>query len=253
MLSFPLRLADEGTLHLPLEPYFIHFEDPEYNHRLSSASAHASRTLKLKETIEDQPKMVLHTITLSVDRGEYNPNSTFALRYDWDDNRKDNTATLQLKRIDPETGLPSNPILTVENVPSAELNQLSLLEIQRTSKVQLKQGDTLQLELNVKGTPIFLQVNIVEAPVIPVPEAAYALLRKQEINGKAQVECVRFAWSPEPSRIELVCAEDLRTEVVRRRAVFQWNDSVRLGTLKGYAMQKITQTGSTHFPVKFFK
>jgi hypothetical protein len=53
--------------------------------------------------------------------------------------------------------------------------------------------------------------------------------------------------------LELVCAEDLRTEVVRRRAVFQWNDSVRLETLKGYAIQKITQTGSTHFPMEFLR
>jgi hypothetical protein len=62
------------------------------------------------------------------------------------------------------------------------------------------------------------------------------------------VECVRFAWGPNATRIELICPEDLRTEVVRRRAVFHWQDSVRPGTLAGYAIQKIAQNGSTHFP-----
>jgi hypothetical protein len=122
------------------------------------------------------------------------------------------------------------------------------LEIQRDRKVQLQPGETLQIKLTVVTTKIFLQVNFIEKPVTPVPEAAYALLRRQQLNGTNHVECIRFAWSPEPTRIELVCAEDLRTEVVRRRAVFHWQDSARPNTLKGYAMQKITQTGSTYFP-----
>ncbi|NJO66852.1 MAG: hypothetical protein HC832_05220 [Leptolyngbyaceae cyanobacterium RM1_405_57] len=53
---------------------------------------------------------------------------------------------------------------------------------------------------------------------------------------------------PIPSQVELVNADDLRTEVVRRRAVFRWTDSVRPNTAVSYAIQKITQTGSTHFP-----
>ena len=95
-------------------------------------------------------------------------------------------------------------------------------------------------------------MNIVATPVNPVPQAAYALLRTYKFASNTpltEVECVRFAWSPEPERIELVCAEDLRQEVVRRRAVFHWQDSTRISEVKPiYEIQKITETGSTHFP-----
>jgi hypothetical protein len=53
---------------------------------------------------------------------------------------------------------------------------------------------------------------------------------------------------PPASRIELVPSGDLKTQVVRRRAVFQWQDSVRPDINESYAIQKITQIGSTHFP-----
>jgi hypothetical protein len=122
--------------------------------------------------------------------------------------------------------------------------------------VRLLPGESLQFKLSVgiglaptpEGTPVFLRVDLVAAPVNPVPQSAYALLRWQTIAQKRQVECVRFAWGPEPARIELICPEDLRSEIVRRRAVFQWQDSVRKEILEGYAIQKITTTGSTHFP-----
>jgi hypothetical protein len=114
-------------------------------------------------------------------------------------------------------------------------------------------GDALQLTLAVllaDGTPeaLVLLVNIVAEPVTPAPKAGYALLRWQEIDDQPQVECTRFAWGPAASRIEMVCADDLRREIVRRRAVFQWQDAVRPGVLIGYAMQKLALTGSTHFP-----
>ena len=94
-----------------------------------------------------------------------------------------------------------------------------------------------------------LDITIVEAPVIPATEAAYALLRKQTAGGQTQVECVRFAWGPEAQRVELVNPADLRTEVVRRRAVFHFTDSARPNQEEAYAVQKLSQGGSTHFPL----
>jgi hypothetical protein len=120
-------------------------------------------------------------------------------------------------------------------------------------------GDTLQITLQLKATgamptlakaqeEVVLRVNIVAEPVTPKPEAAYGLLRAQQVNDQQQVECRRFAWGPEASRIDLICPEDLKAEVVRRRAVFQWTDAVRPGAMHSYAIQKIAQNGSTHFP-----
>ena len=68
-------------------------------------------------------------------------------------------------------------------------------------------------------------------------------------------QCRKFAWSPEPQRIELVNGEDLKGDVVRRRAVFQWFDTVRAAHANehgqfdwSYALQKVMPSGATHFP-----
>jgi hypothetical protein len=250
-LTFALRMVDEGRLPLPLAPHFIHFEDPEYNRRLSSPAAAASGTLRENED--------LHTVTLATDRREYNPDSHLALRYDWDDDKTTGRrAALTFKRIGAD-GIarkldvegPADEQLS--NLPPGKLMQLSLLNLRLSGElVRWQPGDSLQLILSlqsddIRNAPeIYLAVNIVETPVIPAPEAAYALLRWQHEG--TQVECVRFAWQPNASRIELICPDDLRTEVVRRRAVFQWRDSARPKTVNGYAVQKIAMNGSTHFP-----
>jgi hypothetical protein len=150
---------------------------------------------------------------------------------------------------------------------------LSLVDLQAENRLILNQGDVLELKLleleeveEGKETvpvplalPIVLSVVMVAAPVIPVPQAAYGLLRgiiqsaaPEPIAHPLSVQCVRFAWAPAATRIELISATDLRTGLVRRRAVFQWNDTTRpiLSSEQhyGYAVQKITQTGSTHLP-----
>ena len=76
-----------------------------------------------------------------------------------------------------------------------------------------------------------LDVPIVAKPVIPVPEAGYALLRK---NPDSLVECVRFAFSPAASQIELVDPNDLHRQTVRRRAKFLWRDTLRVKPTGSY-------------------
>jgi hypothetical protein len=94
---------------------------------------------------------------------------------------------------------------------------------------------------------LVLPLAVIERPVIPAPHAAYALLRGQDAD-LTQVECARFAWSPAAARIELVSPEDLRGGIVRRRAVFHWRDTVRRGWPGRHLPQKLTESGSTHFP-----
>ena len=100
--------------------------------------------------------------------------------------------------------------------------------------------------------PIVLELPIIEQPVTPSPQAGYALLRANTLtdgdNTRHWVECARFAWTPEATRVEMVCAEDLRAEIVRRRAIFQWRDTARPNRAVCQAIQKITLMGSTHFP-----
>ena len=102
-----------------------------------------------------------------------------------------------------------------------EIVRRELKDLGEISKADpLVPGDTLVLSLTVKfgGLPsptAELAVPIVAAPVTPVPEAGYALLRK---NPDTAVECVRFAFSPAADQIELVDANDLKRQIVRRRA-----------------------------------
>lgn len=214
--------------------------------------------------------MVTRTITLACDRHEYNPTSQLAFRWDWD--RVDSIetsatfetfATFEMNVIS-QGGV--KRVVQLDSIKSGQLQQISLclLKDQNLKSDPVKAGDILQLlfskikkvkkevdttEIITLDSPLILSVVIVETPVMPSPQAAYALLRQQQINDKTHVECVRYAWSPEASRIELVCPDDLKTQVVRRRAVFKWQDSVRPETDPKYAVQKITQTGSTHFPM----
>lgn len=255
-LSFALRLGTETRL--PLEPYFVHFEDPEYNRRLVSSSARASTGVEV--TGGSQTEM--RTVTLATDRREYNPDGRLAVRHDWDVEPEGVVAKLRLRSVDANGVLrelePTTQDLCsrIEPFPPGTLVQLSLADLRHAEtkeKVALRPGETLliELQLDQQGKELAalpLSLGIVAIPVTPVPEAAYALLRRQVRGDEQHVECARFAWGPEPDRVELVCPADLQTEVVRRRAVFHWSDSARPETAVRYAVQKIARNGATHFP-----
>ncbi|ASC70972.1 hypothetical protein XM38_019210 [Halomicronema hongdechloris C2206] len=257
-LTFPLRLRDPDALPLPLTPYFIHFEDPEYNRQLASSAAHAAREISLPG---DGDELVTYRAKLACDRREYNPDSQMALRYDWDDDAVTGTADLTIQRID-ANGISADLVLlngSLTGIAPGRLLQFSLADLRRPGQEQpplLQTGMALQLTLTLRSRqdvpidsdPVVLTVTIVADPVIPTPDAAYALLRQRQSDG---VECVRFAWGPAAGRIELLRADDLRTEIVRRRAVFQWSDTARPLTPETsdgihYALQKIGATGATH-------
>jgi hypothetical protein len=253
-LAFPMRAADERAQPLPLEPFFVLFEDPEYDRLLASPSKNSTGLVKTRE--EGKPR--LRAVTLSTDRTEYDPSSELAVRYDWDDDRTHATE-LFVDLVD-ATGL-ARPLtlLGTRAIPmeAHKLRTFSLRElVDGGAPVRLESGGTLVLRLKISPetdvvldeAAIVLAVNVSTEPVTPVPQAAYALLRRQVIGTETQVECVRFAWSPPATRIELVCPADLRTGIVRRRAVFLWTDTARTGTATGFAVQKIALTGATHFP-----
>jgi hypothetical protein len=250
-LSFLLRVAGSRARPLPLAPAFVLFEDPEYNRALATPSAHATAAVKLEEGGE----LVIHEVKLSADRRAYNAGSRIALRYDWDDGRA-SQAHLEVEQV--SSGGVVRPLhLDGGAIIAGELLQFALTELKQATDPEpvpadLAAGDLVQFTLILADVapapPVVLQVEIVAEPVIPTPEAAYALLRWGAGEGPERVESVRFAWGPEASRVELVCPRDLLAETVRRRAVFLWHDSARPGTVGGYAVQKIARNGSTHFP-----
>ena len=250
-LTFPLRVArDQGVLALPYRPSFFLFEDPEYNRRLASTAAQASTIVTIPDDAGAGKTTV--NLTLAADRHEYNATGAIHYIFYVDPPRTRAagapiTGDIQFSRIDAK-GLKTD-LLLVPALPVDTLADPGVQDLLAVAKGQtMVPGDTLILSLtvNLPGKPgIQLGVSIVAEPVIPVPDAAYALLRR---NPDASVECVQFAFSPEATRVELVDPDDLRRQIVRRRAVFRWRDTVRIGRTSTYAIQKTTATGSTHFP-----
>lgn len=257
-LTFPLRIVvDQGVFRLPFEPKYILFEDPEYNRRLVTTTAQRTQFVVFSATESD-------TVTLSLDRREYNPTGPIYFLF-FSPTRVAVSGTVALRRVRPDPSNPAGattdvitPVVQLDNgqLPrnEAEMDLTSLTSsLVNGGHPPLQAGDSLVFTLSVtssvgrvtKDDQVSVTVTIVEKPVNPVPEAGYALLRQ----GKdASVECVRFAFGPKASRIELLDPEDLKQQVVRRRAIFRWFDSRRVGGEYVDVLQKITTLGSTHFP-----
>ncbi len=79
-LEFPLRISHAGRARPPLRPTFIHFEDPEYNRKLATPTAHKTTIKKAKA-----PDNQLYAVRLASDRREYSPDGLVTIRYDWND------------------------------------------------------------------------------------------------------------------------------------------------------------------------
>ena len=261
-LSFPLRIwRDPGVQSLPLRPEYTLFEDPEYNRRLVSNTAHKSTTFSIGGD---------KTLTLAADRTEYNASGKIHYAFFREPRQEVAPANLITARVSffkvGTDGLPiplndSHAIALVENNLPADPADMDLVTLQKIKGVTLAPGDILQIVLSpnapVVGSggavpTLTLNVAIVARPVVPVPEAGYALLRIRKLPDGSiapdPVESVRFAWGPNADHIELIDAGDLRREIVRRRAVFRWTDTPHLGRDMKYAIQKIAMRGSTHFP-----
>ena len=230
ILSFTLRMLDPDALRLPLRPVFTQFEDPEYNRLLSSQPARAAKLVILGD-------QELSTATLATDRREYNPDSDIALRYDVDSPLADGiAATVKIFQLT-SNGLANELVspITGKKLEKGTLYRFSLGGLTLNAEpAKIADGEILQLRLSIKKdateiAEVTLDIKIVSDPVVPPTQSAYALLRISETGGTnaKQAECTRFAWAPAATRIDLVNAEDLRGELVRRRAVFQWTDSFR--------------------------
>lgn len=250
-LTFPLRfrrfdlareVANGNQDRRIFSPRYLKFEDPEYNRRLSSVPAKATRNIALTPPTRD-------TIKFAADRTEYNPGDKVQVVY-----------TRELATASDPLGL-SGKInilrfrdrgLTELATINIQINVLTTIDLTEIGKGELRGEDNLVIRLKLDnvaaGQELELMLAIVTKPITPVPEAAYALLRANDKSNL--VECVRFAWAPDPDRVELVCPDDILADVVRRRAVFRLTDTLRnnQGASVAYNVQKITSLGSTHFP-----
>ena len=261
-LRFPLRVRRPNIACAPLQPEIIHFEDPAYNRQLTSTPAQRSGRL-----YGDDASTTTVNVMLASDRREYNPDSELLLVFA----RKDVAggafeASLSLRRQDRDgnktTLVAFDPNDTfVEKVAervvaTLKLSNLRLSNDKDKSTVALQPDDLLYIVVQKKSagsdtpTIVELPVKIVAKPVLPPPSAGYALLCETVDGATTATHTARFAWSPEPSRVELINPDELLGTAVRRRAVFRWPDSPRRSEQKPrYRVQKIAGSGSTHWPL----
>ena len=247
-------------------PTYLSFEDPEYNRALASLAARTTAVVLTRPATGDP---VERTFVLAADRREYNTAGPIHYVFYRDPLADPAYAgKLEVYRVIDTSGV-AIPLRTVNPaagvLPAIDLTENTLpieegaLDLVGLCGTRLEVGDVLRLRLILAGPEIDpsvrptvdLDLRIVAEPVTPTPGAAYAVIRGPVDAGlDAPDECVRFAWGPAPSGVELVDPDDLTQEVVRRRAVFAWTDTVRRrpGAARAYVVQKTTATGSTHFP-----
>jgi hypothetical protein len=265
-LRFPLRVRRPGIACAPLQPRVVHFEDPAYNRQLTSTPAQRSGRL-----FGDDAGTTIVNATVASDRREYNPDSelllvlarkdvaggTFEARLSLRRQDRDGNKT-ELAAFDPLDAL----IGTVADrvVTTLKLSDLRLDRDKADNakpKVVLQPDDLLYIVVHRKRTEkdeetvIELPVKIVSKPVLPPPSEGYALLREMKSGAATAVHTPRFAWSPQPSRVELINPDDLLGAAVRRRAVFRWSDSPRWSDpeTSRYRVQKLSGSGATHWPL----
>jgi hypothetical protein len=263
----PLRVT-KAAFPLPFSNRVLTFEDPEYNRDLSSTPV---RT----ETIITLANGQVLTVVLAADRAAYNTTGAIHFLHFFGNNENPGnvTADVSFTRLAPDgtaslikEGLPLMP----NSLPGAldGLDPRDLASIgQHKAGVPLRVDDELLLTVTLKEAGVVepkaklaLRLPIVARPTTPTPEAGYALLRRTQRGSKTTDECRRFAWGPDATRIELSDPADLKRQLVRRRAVFVWYDTIRINDAKSarpgqasqhtthYAIQKSTMRGSTHFP-----
>jgi hypothetical protein len=261
-LVLPLRVAAANQLPLLFEPRFARFEDPEYNRRLATPAPRVEIAVGQDGSEE--------TLSLAADRVQYNPGAEVIVRADWIGPAAATTTAgpaveLRLTRVaaaGQATRLTSHSLAEpAHGAATHKITTLSLASSENDPALRWEEGDVVLCELIVNGRAgASLELRITDRDPLPATSAAYALLRSERpARAGAQqasntvVQVVRYATSPIADRIELVDLEDLRTGLVRRRAVFRWIDTVRAappGTTPAhlYAVQKLASNGSTHVP-----
>jgi hypothetical protein len=135
VLRFPLRVANPSVPYLPLVPRYVHFEDPEYNRRLASPSAHASVSVQFPQQSAGSTSPQ-RAITLSAERRECDPASALAMRFDWDEPPLGSPrVTLTLQKIDldqtPRELVDPNAAGGPQRPDPGKLYELSLVAIQK--------------------------------------------------------------------------------------------------------------------------
>jgi hypothetical protein len=111
--------------------------------------------------------------------------------------------------------------------------------------VAWKAGDMLRAQVTQGGPELLLA--IADAPVLPPPNAAYALWRRDHAQA---VRCAMYGAGVMPDRVELVdAARDLTAGRVRRFALFKWQ-LVTPRWIEGsrWFVQRFDHVGATHFP-----
>jgi len=140
-------------------------------------------------------------------------------------------------------------ILKPEQPVRVDLAHLRLVNAENNNAV-LQAGDMLRVFLESEST-IQLLIPIAAEPVLPPPEAAYALWQTDPSSSEGlAIKCPRYGAGVMPDRVDLIDAKaDLKAGRVRRFALFRWI-IILPRWIQGsqYYLQRIDHVGASHFP-----
>lgn len=268
-LSFALRADPVGAYATALAARAVLFGDPAYDAALSAVPIKREMGFaagELDETGRPMPGTPERRLEFVVDRPACNPGDELVLAVTMAENagklfglavqHRPAGGEFASVAVLSETGVASlEPELGLKDVRVLPLTAL-VPAGGRGDPLVLRPGAALRLtarpldEEVIKAAPglaVTLQLDVVDTPVLPLPEAAYGLLRVHIEGGEA--ECPLYAGDPRAARIDaLDPLTSLATGALARRGRFRWRHVAPDGLEGGYFLMKADATGSTHLP-----
>lgn len=255
-LLFALRADPVGAYATALAARAVLFGDPAYDAALSA--------VPIKREVGLRPGPPERRLDLVVDRPACNPGDELVLAV----TAAENAGTrygLTVQRRSPGGEFAPVAVLSEAGVASLEpelgLKDVRILPLAalvlpggRGDPLVLRPGDALRLTArprpeiaDARDLAVTVQLDVVAEPVLPLPEAAYGLLRVDADGGEA--ECPLYAGDPRAGRVEaLDPAAGLAAGALARRGRFRWRHVVPAALPGGYFLLKADATGATHLP-----
>ena len=240
-LLFPLLFVSGKRFGLPMQAHTVTFYDPVFNDELASEVARAGGKTGTQVLVDRRSYNATGPMVLMTTGTNDNRSICFErLR------RTASTGSLTVDSLQLGTG---RLILKPEQPVRVDLAHLSIVNAESNNAV-LQAGDMLRVFLESEST-IQLLIPIAAEPILPPPEAAYALWQTDPSSSEGlAIKCPRYGAGVMPDRVDLIDAKaDLKAGRVRRFALFRWI-IILPRWIQGsqYYLQRIDHIGASHFP-----
>lgn len=243
LVTFELLVAPTGATGVEL-PFYLRFEDPAYNDRLT-----------LPAKFAPEPADVL----FCADRDDVRPTDLLVVAWRSNGGAAPPPSRFALTVVRaPTPGAPPDPPVALDSWPATGGDDVwAMIDCRRLKKgdeeFELRPGDRLLVAVTDPSdgrTGASLEFEVTLEPLFPGNPAAFALLGLDTAAAPGAISAPLYAQSPTPAGIELLDFRDLFNGVARFRATYRWIHFAARTSHRPtlFAMQKIAGDGSTWIP-----